>query len=217
MPVMPGLRTMPVQPYTSNFATCRACDVHAGKSCAPSPMNLLLATHCCTCHLDSPAAAAGSKACAWTLGCCSSSALYCILTANNESHRVHRVQLASHAKQSQHQRVVVSTTLQLHASGRLTSLQQQQTFTHEGYLTKARYTRGSTCTAWVWVGNGRLLLVRVHAWCVYTAWFCVHCSNPGAGMHDRTTQCFRPPGREGPWHLRYGWCMMVLFVWNRCE
>jgi hypothetical protein len=44
------------------------------------------------------------------------------------------------------------------------------------------------------------------------AWFCVQCSTPGAGG-SRPAHFFRPPGREGPWRLRYGWCMMVcLFV-----
>jgi hypothetical protein len=23
---------------------------------------------------------------------------------------------------------------------------------------------------------------------------------------------FRPPGREGPWRLRYGWCMIIFFA-----
>jgi hypothetical protein len=32
------------------------------------------------------------------------------------------------------------------------------------------------------------------------------------GRGNRPAHFFHPPGREGPWRLRYGWCMMVLFV-----
>ncbi len=37
-------------------------------------------------------------------------------------------------------------------------------------------------------------------------WTCIH-----SGRGVRPEHFFRPAGRGGPWRLRYGWCMMVLF------
>ncbi len=45
-------------------------------------------------------------------------------------------------------------------------------------------------------------------------WFCPD-RQPDATMTlaQLHTHTIRPPGREGPWRLRYGWCMIVTLLY----